>query len=91
MTYFDNILIYSNFFEKYKSYIKIILKCLHAAKLYLDVIKYKFYIRKVCYLGFIISTKRSKMNPAKIKIITDWPQPKCLRDIQNFLGFTKFY
>lgn len=31
------------------------------------------------------------MDPAKIKTITDWPQPKCLRDIESFLGFANFY
>lgn len=31
------------------------------------------------------------MDPAKIKTITDWPQPKDLKDIQSFLGFANFY
>lgn len=81
MVYFNNIFIYNNSLQEYRNHIKIILKCLYAAGFYLDVTKYEFYITKIPYLGFIISIKRVKIDPAKIKTIIDWPQPKCLKDI----------
>jgi len=31
------------------------------------------------------------MSDDKIKIIQDWPEPKKVKDIQSFLGFTNFY
>ena len=30
------------------------------------------------------------MDPAKIKIILDWPEPKTTKNVQEFLGFTNF-
>ena len=31
------------------------------------------------------------MDPAKLKGIADWAVPKCVKDVQAFLGFTGFY
>ena len=31
------------------------------------------------------------MDPAKIKVIQDWPEPRKVKDIQSFLGFANFY
>jgi hypothetical protein len=45
----------------------------------------------VKYLGFIISTTGTKMDPAKITTIQEWPQPQNMKDVQSFLGFANFY
>ena len=31
------------------------------------------------------------MDPAKVQVIQDWPEPKKVKDVQSFLGFAKFY
>ena len=31
------------------------------------------------------------MSPDKIQTISDWPEPRKVKDIQSFLGFTNFY
>ena len=31
------------------------------------------------------------MDPAKVQIIMDWPEPRHVKDIQSFLGFANFY
>jgi len=31
------------------------------------------------------------MSNAKVKTIQEWPEPKKVKDIQSFLGFTNFY
>ena len=43
------------------------------------------------YLGFILSPDGLTMDPAKIQVIQDWPEPRKVRDIQSFLGFANFY
>jgi hypothetical protein len=32
-----------------------------------------------------------QMDPAKVKVIQDWPEPRKVKDIQSFLGFANFY
>ena len=43
------------------------------------------------YLGLIILKGQIKMDPGKVKGVTDWPIPKSHKELQGFLGFLNFY
>jgi len=89
--YLDDILIYSNNMSEHHWYVKEVLKHLCKAGLYAKAEKYKFHSESVEYLGYILSHSGLTMSDDKIKIIQDWPEPKKVKDIQFFLGFTNFY
>ena len=89
--YLDNILIYSNNISEYHQHVKEVLKYLCKAGLYAKVEKYKFYSESVEYLRYILSLSSLTISNNKVKIIQDWPEPKKVKDIQFFLGFTNFY
>ena len=91
MIYLDNILIYSNNISKHHQYVKKVLKRLCKAGLYAKAEKCKFHSESVEYLGYIFSHFGLTMSNDKIKIIQDWLEPKKVKDIQFFLGFTNFY
>jgi hypothetical protein len=61
------------------------------ASLFTNAKKCEFSKSQVEYLGYIISSKGVQMNPKKLDTITKWPLPTSVREIQSFLGFTKFY
>jgi hypothetical protein len=69
MVYLDNILIYSKKGKDYKNYIKQVLKRLYKHKLYTKLFKYKFCVKQVKYLKFIVTTEKIKPNLAKINTI----------------------
>ena len=46
---------------------------------------------KVCFLGYIVLSKKISMKAEKIKVVKDWPELKSIRDVQVFLGFANFY
>ena len=89
--YLDDILIYSNNMPKHHWYVKEVLKHLYKADLYAKAEKYKFHSELVEYLRYILSPFGLTMSDDKIKIIQDWPEPKKVKDIQSFSGFTNFY
>src|SRR5882724_7101228 len=39
----------------------------------------------------MLSPEGLTMAPYKVQIIQDWPEPRKVKDIQSFLGFTNFY
>ena len=88
MIYLNNILIYTNNMSEHHRYIKKVLKHLCKAGLYAKAEKCKFHSKSVEYLGYILSLS-SPDN--KVKIIQDWLEPKKVKNIQSFLGFTNFY
>jgi len=89
--YLDDILIYSNNMSDHHWHVKEVLKCLRKAGLYAKAEKCKFHFESVEYLEYILSPSGLTMSDNKIKIIQDWLEPKKVKDIQPFLGFTNFY
>ena len=45
------------------------------------------------FLGFIISAEGVRMDPNRVKTITEWKNnpPESFRDVQVLLGFCNFY
>ena len=43
------------------------------------------------YLGVIVGKGQVKMDPIKVKGITDWPTPTNVSELQSFLGFGNYY
>ena len=55
--YLDDIIIYLNTEEEYKKYVKWVLKRLYNKNIPITIEKYKFYIKKTDFIGFIIKLK----------------------------------
>ena len=91
MIYLDDILIYLNNMSEHHWHVKEVLKHLCKAGLYAKTEKCEFHSELVKYLRYILSPSGLTMSDNKIKIIQDWPEPKKVKDIQSFLGFTNFY
>ena len=89
--YLDDILIYSNSMSDHILHVWEALQCLQDNRLYASAKKCEFHSTSMEYLGFILSPDSLTMDPAKIQVIQDWPEPCKVRDIQSFLGFANFY
>ena len=43
------------------------------------------------FLGVIIEPESIKIEEDKMKGVIDWPTPKCVKDMQKFLGLANYY
>jgi len=91
VVYLNNILIYSDDITQHQSHVKEVLKRLRKAGLYVKAEKCEFHSDSVEYLGYVLSSAGLTMSDAKVKTIQEWLEPKKVKDIQSFLGFTNFY
>ena len=90
--YLDNVLVYSSrTLKEHVKYVKKLLRKLKEYKLYLQLGKCEFYIKKTEFLSFIVSTEGVKINLKKIATVQEWPTPKTVKDVQSFLGFANYY
>ena len=48
-------------------------------------------MREVGFLGVVIGADGIKMEEEKVKDVLDWPAPKCVKDMQKFLGLANYY
>lgn len=89
--YLDDILIYSESKKEHIQHVRLVLRRLLDAGLQVDITKCEFHATEVQYLGLIVSTKGIRMDPKKIATVQYWETPKCVKDVQAFLGFANFY
>ena len=43
------------------------------------------------FLGVVIGPEGIKMKKEKVKGVLEWPTPKCVKDVQKFLGLANYY
>jgi hypothetical protein len=89
--YMDDILVLSKDKNEHQEQVKRILEKLRQHQLSLKAEKCYFEKEEIEFLGLIISEKGIRMDPHKVKAITDWPTPTTKRELQQFLGFVNFY
>jgi Reverse transcriptase (RNA-dependent DNA polymerase) len=68
-----------------------VLQKLQDHNLYLKPKKCSFSQQEVEYLGVIIGGGKVRMDPVKVKGITNWPTPTTVWDVCSFLEFCNFY
>lgn len=42
------------------------------------------------YLGHIIDSQGTRVDPDKVKVIQEWPQPQNVKDVQSFLRLANY-
>ncbi|KAJ6436780.1 ATP-dependent DNA helicase tlh1 [Purpureocillium lavendulum] len=91
VVYLDDILIFSEHAEQHEDDVKEVLRRLRKAGLYANLRKCEFSVRRVSFLGFVIDDEGIHMEEERVRAVAEWPAPRCVKDIQVFLGFTGFY
>src|SRR5882762_6189997 len=72
IVYLNNIIVYSNNYEVYIYYVRIVLERLWEYKLYINLKKCLFYITSINFLGFIISINGVLMEKSRVDAIREW-------------------
>jgi len=68
-----------------------VIRRLEANDLYVKPEKCKWKVREVGFLGVVIGPEGIKMEEEKIKGVMEWLIPKCVKDVQKFLGLANYY
>jgi hypothetical protein len=88
----DNILIApTGSLDQHKQKVYHVLCKLQDNSLFLKPEKCHFHQKAVDYLRVIVGHRQVKMDPIKVKGITDWPMPTNPHELCSFLGFGNYY
>ena len=91
MAYLNNIIIYLNSKQKYKKYIKQVLKRLYKKDISIIIKKYEFHTKKTNFIGFIIKLKQISIDLKKIKAIVNQQDLENIIGLKLFLKFCNYY
>ncbi|UYV75877.1 K02A2.6-like, partial [Cordylochernes scorpioides] len=89
--YQDDILIYSSTFKDHIELMKKIFDKLKENNIKLKLKKCSFAKQEIRYLGHIIGHNKIKPDPEKTKAINEFPQPKSVKQVRQFLGLAGYY
>jgi hypothetical protein len=91
VVFLDDILIYSENEEDHTNHLRIVLTRLKEYKLYVKFSKCEFWLKKVPFLGHVLSENGISVDPSKVQEVMDWKAPTTVHKVQSFLGLAGYY
>lgn len=91
LVFFDDILIYSPTWSAHLSDLTEVLQLLRQHSLFAKMSKCCFGFSEVDYLGHTVSHQGVQMDKSKVQAVLDWPLPRTLKHLRDFLGLSGYY
>ena len=89
--FIDDVIVGTETEEGHNELVEEVIRRLEENNLYVKPEKCKWKVREVEFLGVVIGPEGIKMEKEKVKGVLEWPTPKCIKDIQKFLGLVNYY
>jgi transposase InsO family protein len=91
IAYLDDILVFSEDKNEHVEHVNKVLKELQENNIRLKLSKCEFHVQETEFLGHWISTSGIHVEQNKVRAIRDWPQPRNLKELQQFIGLINYY
>jgi len=91
VVFIDDILVYSRNEEEHVEHLRVVLTRLREHQLYAKFSKCEFWLKKVPFLGHVLTEEGISVDPAKVQEVLDWKVPTSLHEIRSFLGLAGYY
>jgi hypothetical protein len=91
VVFIDDILVYSENKKDHEEHLRIVLTRLRDHKLYAKFSKCEFWLKKLSFLGHILSENGVSVDPSKVQEVMDWKTPTTVSEVRSFLGLAGYY
>ena len=91
VAFIDDVIVRTETEEGYDELVAEVIRKLKENNLYVKLKKCKWKVREIGFLEVVIGPEGIKMEEEKVKGVLEWPIPKCIKDIQKFLGLANYY
>ena len=81
--YIDDIVVHSRTEADHERLLRLVLAKLRAEKFFAKRSKCLFAMPRIDFCAFVVSAQGIEKQPEKIESITNWPAPKCAKDIRS--------
>ena len=89
--FIDDVIVGTEIEEGHDNLVVEVIKRLEENDLYVKPEKSRWKVREVGFLGVVIEPEGIKMEKEKVKGVLEWPTPKCVKEVQKFLGLVNYY
>ncbi|GMF54749.1 unnamed protein product [Phytophthora fragariaefolia] len=95
-TYFDDICVHSRAelgkadVENHVEHLRAVLECMRTSKLYANIDKCIFGAEDIPFLGCFVEKRGLRADPAKVKVIVEWPVHRNQKDSRKWFGLANY-
>ena len=89
--YLDDCIVYGTGEEQFLKRLREVFERFRDKNLFLKAKKCKFGVKRIEYVGRVISKEGLSMSQAKIQSVLDFPRPKTLTTLRGFLGLANYF
>ncbi|WVZ76022.1 hypothetical protein U9M48_024027 [Paspalum notatum var. saurae] len=91
VVFIDDILVYSKTEAEHEQHLRIVLSRLRKHKLYAKFSKCAFWLKKISFLGHVLSADGIEVDPEKVEEVLKWKAPETVTKVRSFLGLAGYY
>jgi len=91
VAFIDNVIVGTEIEEGHDEVVAEVTRRLEENDLYVKPEKCKWKAKEVGFLGVVIGPEGIKMEKKKMKGVLEWLTPKCVKNVQKFLGLANYY
>ena len=91
LIYLDDIIIFAKSFEEHLDRLRMVFQRLQDCGIKLSPNKCSLFMKRVRYVGHIVSENGIEPDDDKIIKVREWPRPTKSEDVRRFLGFVGYY
>ena len=91
LAYLDDVIVLGKHFKGHLTNIRKVLQRFREHKLKLKPKKCTFFQKQVVFLGKLVNEQGVSVNPDNVEKIKNWPTPKNVKEVEQFLGFINYH
>jgi hypothetical protein len=91
VVFINDILVYSHNEEEHVEHLRIVLTQLRDKQLYAKLSKCEFWLKKVPFLGHVLSGDGISVYPTKVQEVLDWKARTMVFEVRSFLSLAGYY
>jgi len=91
LVFLDDVTIFGKTWAMHLERLKAVLDRLDKADLKLKPSKCNLFQERIHFLGRVITREGLQCDPEKVRAVTEWEEPKNLRDLRAFVGLASYY
>ena len=89
--YLDDVIVFSQTLDHHLHHLSLVIDRLSKAGLKLKPSKCHFISQTVQYLGHLLTPEGIRPNPDHVAAVRDYPTPKSVKVVRQFLGLASYY
>ncbi|GJP78905.1 hypothetical protein CLOP_g9170, partial [Closterium sp. NIES-67] len=89
--YLDDILIYLREMKQHVEHLRRVFDIRRQERFYVKLSKSEFALKRVHFLGHMVSAQGFHVDPRKIEAVRTWKTPENMKELQQFLGCATYY